>query len=165
MALIFSNLQILEKVGFPSSKVAVDIQHEKHYLRVTSQIAERLKTQNLRKLESIRKGQKLSGVRAQSSFQEENFCNSGQKLQRSNYETTTFPVLLEFFTLFQIFCPGFLREQIFVYYSSQSPSNDKFLIFFETSNPFFKLLMQIQSTNVAEKFRIQQFSVNALSHV
>ena len=55
---LFNNLA---QVGIATSKTMLDIQYNKLGTRVASRVAERLKTQDLRKLRNIRKMSNLGG--------------------------------------------------------------------------------------------------------
>ena len=46
---------ISEKTGYITSKALVDIYYKKHFIRVAERVDERLKTEDLRKLEKNRK--------------------------------------------------------------------------------------------------------------
>ena len=47
----------------------------------------------------------------QSSSQKLNFCNTSQKIHKSRYQSIVVcPILLNFFTLLQIFCPRLSTE-------------------------------------------------------
>ena len=75
---------------------------------------------------------KLGGDRtsAQSSILKKNFCNSGQKLRRSSYQSF---LLLSSFTWFLYLCSNILSRIVclnkFVYNSGESFSNFNILIF------------------------------------
>ena len=63
---ILEFFNILGKFGFTTiGKVILNIQYEKHYMRVTSRVAERINTYGLRNLENIREMSKLGRDRVQ----------------------------------------------------------------------------------------------------
>ena len=100
------HLKILVQVPFATSKVILDIQSKKHCIRVALRVAERLKTQEIRKYcEYHKNGRKQSLVPSLPS------ANKNLVLVIKNYAKTDFkvflscPILFDFLTLFHEFCP------------------------------------------------------------
>ena len=95
---------VLIQVCFDTNKTKLDIQHNKVGIRIAS----RLKNLGLRELTNNGKFLNLGGdmSNAQPVFQKlnlENKIKKHAKLDIKRFQSC--PILLDFFTLFQIFCP------------------------------------------------------------
>ena len=95
LVIIFLELyNILVQIRFITSKTKLDIQQSKLGIRVASRAAERLKTQDLRKLGNIRKISNLSGYIAQClvSLQKLRLCQQQLKNTQKHIPNVSFPV-------------------------------------------------------------------------
>ena len=134
---------ILVKIRFTSSKTKLDIQYSKLGTRVTSRVAERLKTQDLRKLGNIRKISSLGGHIAQClvSLQELRLCQLQLKNTQKQVPNCSSPV--QFYWIIPFSSRYFIRDRlskhIFGPNSAQFPSNSNFSTFFITPKHFYKL--------------------------
>ena len=86
---------ILVQIRFTTSKRKLYIQHTKLGTRVASRVAERLRTQDLRKLENIRKISNLGGRLAQCLvslifLQELRLCKQQLKITQKQIQTFLF---------------------------------------------------------------------------
>ena len=93
---------ILVQIRFPTSKRKLDIQYSKLGIRVASRIAERLRTQDLRKLGNIRKISTLGGHMAQClvSIQELRLYQQHLKNTQKHVPNFSFPVQFYWITPF-----------------------------------------------------------------
>ena len=101
------HLKILVQVPFATSKVVLDIQYKKHCIRLTSRVAERLKTQDLRKSGNIGNMTKMAGGRAQYPvfLPQIEIWYYWSKITQKQISKFSCPFLLNFLTLFHKFCP------------------------------------------------------------
>ena len=130
---------VLVQIRFTTSKRNLDIWYSKLSIRV----AERLKTQDLKKIGNIRKILNLGGHITQGlvSLQELRLCQQQLKKTQKQIPNFSFPVQFYWITLFcsKYFVRLSLSKQIFDPYSAQSSSNSNFWTFFVTPKHFNKL--------------------------
>ena len=103
---------VVVQVRFATSNTKLDIQYNKLGIRVASRVAERLKTQDLKNLESVRKKFKFGWrqLSAQSLLEKLNFGNSNQKTGKGRYQTF---LVLSNFTEFVYFVSNILSGILF----------------------------------------------------
>ena len=103
---LFNNLA---QVRIATSKTIPNVHNNKLATRVASRVPNELRLKILKNQEILEKCQIWVDTQpsAQSSFQKLNFDNSCQ-----NQITNSCPILLNFFTLCQIFWPGLLVKEL-----------------------------------------------------
>ena len=99
---IWELYNVLVKVSFTLSKTKLDIQYNKPGIRIVLRVAERLKTQEIGKCQKNLWMETQPS--AQSPLQKLNFGNSSQNVCKNSKFFQDWPILLDFFTFFQIFC-------------------------------------------------------------
>ena len=101
---------ILVQIRFTTSKTKVDVQYSKLGIQVTSRVAERLKTQGLRKLGNIRKISDLGGhiVQCLVFLQELRFCQ--QKLKNTQKQIPNVSFSIQFYWITPFCSKYFVRN-------------------------------------------------------
>ena len=144
---ILEYYNILLDISFNTSKMKLDIQYSKHGIGVTSRVTERLKTQDLMKLQKYQKSLHFGWTHSLvPSFTSRNqSLLIAVKKHAKTYTKLFFfcPVLLDYSILFQIFCPGLSELVNFQPYLGAFSFQHQFLDIFYNSKAFLSISIKI----------------------